>query len=95
MLHTQLLFVRTWLHVGPVSLEKSLEHLVWHARERKLGLISASLILHGSILCAVPAQLLEEGPGVDLIVDFGVGTGLGPARVPEGGPTLLLSLMQA
>ena len=95
LLGTQLLLNRTWLVVGPVSLHGALEELTLQVSERKLGLIGACLMWFASILSTVLAQLLEDGPGVDLTVALGLNTTLGRAGVPEDSRTLLLSLMQA
>ena len=48
-----------------------------------------------SILATVPAELLEEGPGIDLTVALGLDAALGSTRVSEESRARLLSLMQA
>ena len=65
LLGVQVLLNRTGLVVGLVGLHGALQELILHVPESELGLIRGWVRRLVPILAAVPAQLLEEGPGVD------------------------------
>ena len=94
MLSTELVLEGTHLVVGG---QRALEELTLQVAESELGLIGGSVWRLASILASVPAQLLEEGPGVDhLIVVLAVDAAIGRSTgVSEESRTLLLSLIQA
>jgi len=88
-------FSRIGLVLWPVSRERALKELVLQVAEGELGMISCCVGRLASILVTEPAELLQEGPGIDLTVVLGVDTALRSIGVSEGSSSLLLSLMQA